>query len=51
MKENLFDDNSSTFDNWVNTNRINVPQHFFMAMAFLPLLHKDPKPNTAIPES
>jgi len=40
MKQNLFDDSSSTFDDWVNTYRTNVPQLFFMTMAFLPLLQK-----------
>lgn len=40
MKENLFDDESSTFDDWCNTYRTNVPQLFFMTMAFLPLLQK-----------
>jgi NAD(P)-dependent dehydrogenase (short-subunit alcohol dehydrogenase family) len=36
-KKNLFDDESSTFDHWVNTYRTNVPQLFFMITAFLPL--------------
>jgi len=40
MKKNLFDDESSTIDDWVNTYRTNVPQLFFMTMAFLPLLQK-----------
>ncbi|KAL2061045.1 hypothetical protein VTL71DRAFT_9097 [Oculimacula yallundae] len=40
MKKNLFDDESSTFDDWVNTYRTNVPQLFFTTMAFLPLLQK-----------
>jgi NAD(P)-dependent dehydrogenase (short-subunit alcohol dehydrogenase family) len=40
MKKNLFDDESSTFDDWCNTYRTNVPQLFFMTMAFLPLLQK-----------
>ncbi|KAH6673486.1 hypothetical protein B0J14DRAFT_480895 [Halenospora varia] len=40
MKKNLFDDESSTFDDWVNTYRTNVPQLFFMTMGFLPLLQK-----------
>ncbi|KAK0129170.1 hypothetical protein ONS95_001106 [Cadophora gregata] len=38
MKKNLFDDESSTFEDWVNTYRTNVPQLFFMTVAFLPLL-------------
>ncbi|KAL3422736.1 hypothetical protein PVAG01_06892 [Phlyctema vagabunda] len=40
MKKNLFDDESSTFDDWCNTYRTNVPQLFFMTTAFLPLLAK-----------
>jgi len=40
MKKNLFEDESSTFDDWTNTYRTNVPQLFFMTMAFLPLLQK-----------
>jgi NAD(P)-dependent dehydrogenase (short-subunit alcohol dehydrogenase family) len=40
MKQNLFDDDSSTFDDWTNTYRTNVPQCFFMTAAFLPLLQK-----------
>ncbi|KXJ89513.1 hypothetical protein Micbo1qcDRAFT_212996 [Microdochium bolleyi] len=40
MKKNLFDDESSTFEDWVNTYRTNVPQVFFMTTAFLPLLQK-----------
>jgi NAD(P)-dependent dehydrogenase (short-subunit alcohol dehydrogenase family) len=40
MKKNLFDDESSTFNDWCNTYRTNVPQLFFMTMAFLPLLQK-----------
>lgn len=38
MKKNLFDDESSTFDDWIATYRSNVPQQFFMTTAFLPLL-------------
>ncbi|CAL3965360.1 unnamed protein product [Diplocarpon coronariae] len=30
MKKNLFDAEGSTFDDWVNTYRTNVPQLFFM---------------------
>lgn len=40
MKQNLFDDESATFDDWCNTYRTNVPQLFFMTTAFLPLLGK-----------
>jgi len=40
MKKNLFDDESSTFDDWCDTYRTNVPQQFFLTTAFLPLLQK-----------
>ncbi|KAI1003621.1 hypothetical protein K3495_g4585 [Podosphaera aphanis] len=40
MKKNLFDDEASNFDDWCHTYRTNVPQLFFMTMAFLPLLQK-----------
>ncbi|KAI9736424.1 MAG: hypothetical protein M1818_006158 [Claussenomyces sp. TS43310] len=40
MKQNLFDDESSTFEDWVSTYRTNVPQQFFMTVAFLPLLQR-----------
>jgi len=40
MKKNLFEDESSTFEDWTNTYQTNVPQLFFMTMAFLPLLQK-----------
>ncbi|KUJ06245.1 NAD(P)-binding protein [Mollisia scopiformis] len=40
MKKNLFDAEGSTFDDWCSTYRTNVPQLFFMTMAFLPLLQK-----------
>jgi len=40
MKQNLFDDESSTFEDWCNTYRTNVPQQFFMTTALLPLLQK-----------
>jgi len=40
MKKNLFEADNSTFDDWVNTYRTNVPQLFFMTTAFLPLLQK-----------
>ncbi|RDL35691.1 Short chain dehydrogenase family [Venustampulla echinocandica] len=40
MKKNLFDAEDSTFEDWVDTYRSNVPQQFFMTMAFLPLLQK-----------
>lgn len=40
MKKNLFDNEASTFDDWVETYRTNVAQIFFMTAAFLPLLQK-----------
>jgi len=40
MKKNLFDNDDSTIDDWVDTYRTNVPQCFFMTTAFLPLLAK-----------
>jgi NAD(P)-dependent dehydrogenase (short-subunit alcohol dehydrogenase family) len=40
MKKNLFDDESSTLDDWVNTYRTNVPPLFFVSAACLPLLAK-----------
>ncbi|POS82848.1 NAD(P)-binding protein [Erysiphe pulchra] len=40
MRKNLFDKDGSTFDDWCDTYRTNVPQLFFMTMAFLPLLQK-----------
>jgi NAD(P)-dependent dehydrogenase (short-subunit alcohol dehydrogenase family) len=40
MKQKLFDAEDSTFDDWTNTYRTNVPQLFFMTTAFLPLLQK-----------
>ena len=40
MKENLFDSSKSTFEDWTNVYRVNVPQIFFMTTAFLPLLQK-----------
>jgi NAD(P)-dependent dehydrogenase (short-subunit alcohol dehydrogenase family) len=43
MKNNLFDTEASTVEDWVNTYRTNVPQIFFMTTAFLPLLQKATK--------
>ena len=40
MSKNLFHDKNATFEDWVETYRTNVPQAFFMTMAFLPLLQK-----------
>jgi NAD(P)-dependent dehydrogenase (short-subunit alcohol dehydrogenase family) len=40
MKKNLFDDESSTLDDWISTYRTNVPPLFFVSVAFLPLLAK-----------
>ncbi|KAI1080138.1 hypothetical protein F5B20DRAFT_540931 [Whalleya microplaca] len=40
MKKNLFDNDKSTFEDWVDVYRTNVPQLFFTTTAFLPLLQK-----------
>lgn len=40
MKANLFDNSDSHIDDWLNVYKTNVPQCFFMTMAFLPLLAK-----------
>jgi NAD(P)-dependent dehydrogenase (short-subunit alcohol dehydrogenase family) len=40
FKKNLFDDKESTFEDWTDVYRTNVPQIFFMTTAFLPLLQK-----------
>lgn len=38
MKKNLFDNEDSNIEDWVDTYRTNVPQCYFMTTAFLPLL-------------
>ncbi|KAF2421548.1 NAD(P)-binding protein [Tothia fuscella] len=40
MKKNLFDEKKSSFEEWTDVYRTNVPSCFFMTMAFLPLLQK-----------
>ncbi|KAK4934102.1 hypothetical protein LTR66_015724, partial [Elasticomyces elasticus] len=40
MSDNLFNDENETFETWTDTYRTNVPQLFFMTIAFLPLLQK-----------
>ncbi|KAK8195941.1 hypothetical protein M8818_007092 [Zalaria obscura] len=40
MKANLFDNEDSNIEDWVDTYRTNVPQCYFMTTAFLPLLQK-----------
>jgi len=40
MSDNLFNDENETFDMWCDTYRTNVPQIYFMTLAFLPLLQK-----------
>jgi len=40
MSKNLFHNDDSTVEDWVDTYRTNVPQIFFMTTAFLPLLQK-----------
>ena len=38
MSNNLFHNKDATFEDWNNTYSSNVPQAYFMTMAFLPLL-------------
>lgn len=40
MKKNFLDDDSSTFEDQANIYHTNVPQLFFIIMAFLALLQK-----------
>jgi len=40
MKQNLFDNETATFDDWTDVYRTNVAQLYFMTTAFLPLLQK-----------
>ena len=40
MKQNLFDTDKATFDDWVDPYRTNVASIFFTTAAFLPLLQK-----------
>ncbi|KAI0886303.1 uncharacterized protein GGS22DRAFT_199588 [Annulohypoxylon maeteangense] len=40
MRENLFDAESSSVDDWTDAYRTNVPPIFFATAAFLPLLQK-----------
>lgn len=40
LKQNLFDADNATFEDWEATYRTNVPQIYFMTTAFLPLLQK-----------
>ncbi|KAI0020696.1 hypothetical protein F4780DRAFT_360612 [Xylariomycetidae sp. FL0641] len=40
MKQNLFDNEKATFEDWTDTYRTNVPQLYFMTTALLPLLQK-----------
>lgn len=40
MKQNLFEAEKSTFDDWTDVYRTNVAQIFFTTTAFLPLLQK-----------
>ncbi|KAI2602724.1 hypothetical protein GGR54DRAFT_633774 [Hypoxylon sp. NC1633] len=40
MKQNLFDNEESTFEDWTTVYRTNVAQIFFSTTAFLPLLQK-----------
>jgi NAD(P)-dependent dehydrogenase (short-subunit alcohol dehydrogenase family) len=40
MKQNLFDNEAATFEDWTDVYRTNVAQIYFMTTAFLPLLQK-----------
>lgn len=40
MKQNLFDDEKATFEDWIGTYRTNAASVYFMTTAFLPLLQK-----------
>lgn len=40
MKQNLFDDENATFEDWNDIYRVNVSHCYFMTCAFLPLLQK-----------
>lgn len=40
LKKNLFDPENANFDDWATTYKTNVPQLYFMTLAFLPLLEK-----------
>ncbi|KAM0425009.1 hypothetical protein ACHAPT_009810 [Fusarium lateritium] len=40
MRENIFDNKDSTFQDWADTYNTNVTGHFFVTAAFLPLLQK-----------
>ncbi|KAI1339204.1 hypothetical protein F5Y15DRAFT_383430 [Xylariaceae sp. FL0016] len=40
MKQNLFDDEKSTVEDWTDVYRTNVAQLYFVTTAFLPLLQK-----------
>ncbi|KAI0108012.1 NAD(P)-binding protein [Hypoxylon sp. NC0597] len=43
MKQNLFDNEKSTMEDWTDVYRANVAQIFFMTTSFLPLLEKSSK--------
>lgn len=45
LKKNLFDNESATFDNWVDVYRTNVASIYFMSTAFLPLVEASTKHN------
>jgi NAD(P)-dependent dehydrogenase (short-subunit alcohol dehydrogenase family) len=40
MKQNLFDAEGSTFEDWTSTYQTNVAANYFVTAAFLPLLQK-----------
>lgn len=40
LRQNLFEPENATFEDWESTYRVNVAQCYFMTTAFLPLLQK-----------
>ncbi|KAM6535781.1 hypothetical protein FALCPG4_005319 [Fusarium falciforme] len=40
MRQNIFENKDSTYEDWADTYNTNVTGHFFMTAAFLPLLQK-----------
>ena len=40
FKQNLFEPDNATFEDWATTYKTNVSQLYFMTLAFLPLLEK-----------
>jgi len=46
MKQNLFETDKATFDDWTDTYRTNVAGVYFLTTAFLPLLQKSSQRHT-----